>query len=203
LPRVVASTIRAYNVRKLTRSAQFNPATEFVNEKLLDEPADKATKDAYSVRGFIHVPATGSHGGVIATGGIRRDATLGLAALRLLSVGNDKDKTLVLRRYILGLALTAFTHNPSGYLRQGCLLVLDPKKPREYVEVHPSGERKPAQINHDAALEYAKSAAKAFGVGESKTVEFDKERAKKDIQGDGDTKTKGKKGKKADATGDK
>ena len=61
LPRLVASTIRAFNVRKLTRSAQFNPATEFVNDKLLDEPADKATKDAYAERGFIHVPATGSH----------------------------------------------------------------------------------------------------------------------------------------------
>src|SRR5438093_4166515 len=65
LPRVIASTIRAFNVRKLTRSAQFNPAAEFVNDKLLDEPADKATKDAYAERGFIHVPATGSHGGVI------------------------------------------------------------------------------------------------------------------------------------------
>jgi CRISPR-associated protein Csb1 len=197
LPRVVASTIRAFNVRKLTRSAQFNPATEFVNDKLLDEPTDKATKDAYAERGFIHVPATGSHGGVIATGGIRRDATLGLAALRLLTAGKDEKKTLALRRYILGLALTAFTYNPSGYLRQGCLLVLDPSKPREFVEVYPTGERKPADITHDAALKYAESVAKAFGVGESKTVEFDTERAKRDVKGEGDTKTKGKKGKKA------
>jgi CRISPR-associated protein Csb1 len=196
LPRVVASTIRAYNVRKLTRSAQFNPATEFVNDNLLDEPVDKAMKDAYAKRGFIHVPATGSHGGVIATGGVLRDATLGLAALRLLTAGDDEKKTLALRRYILGLALTAFTFNPSGYLRQGCLLVLDPNKPREYVEVYPTGERKPAKITHDVALEYAESVAKAFGVGKSKTVEFDKERAKKDVKGEGDTKTKGKKGKK-------
>jgi len=41
LPRLVASTIRAYNVRKLTRSAQFNPATEFVNDNLLDEQGNK------------------------------------------------------------------------------------------------------------------------------------------------------------------
>jgi CRISPR-associated protein Csb1 len=194
LPRLVASTIRAFNVKKLTRSAQFNPATEFVNDKLLDEPADKATKDAYAERGFIHVPASGSHGGVIATGGIRRDATLGLAALRLLFVGRDATKTLALRRYILGLALTAFTHNPSGYLRQGCLLVLDPSKPREFVEVLPTGERKPATITHEAALKYATEAAAAFGVGESKTVPFDKERAKRDVKGgvaEGD-KAKGK-----------
>ena len=85
LPRVIASTIRAFNVRRLTRHAQFVPATEYVNDKLLDEPTDKATKDAYAKRGFIHIPVTkqeNTHGGVIATGGIRRDATLGLAALR-------------------------------------------------------------------------------------------------------------------------
>ncbi len=192
LPRVVASTIRAYNVRKLTRSAQFNPATEYVNNGMLPEP-DKTTKDAYAERGFIHVPATGSHGGVIADGGVRRDATLGLAALRLLSAGKDEKKTLALRRYILGLALTAVTNNPSNYLRQGCLLVLDPDQPREFVEVYPSGERKPAAITHEAALKYATEAAKAFGVGESKTVPFEKDRAVKDIKGEGDTKTKAKK----------
>jgi CRISPR-associated protein Csb1 len=203
LPRLVASTIRAFNVRKLTRSAQFIPAIEYVADKLLDEPADKTTKEAYAERGFIHVPAAGSHGGVIATGGVRRDATLGLAALRLLFAGNDEAKTKALRRYVLGLALTAFTHNPSGYLRQGCLLVKnpDPKKAgeNEFVEVLPTGERKPASITHEEALEYAKATAKAFGVGEDKTVEFDKERAKKDVKGEGETKTKGKKAKKAEA----
>ena len=183
LPRVVASTIRAYNVRRLQRSAQFNPATEYVNDKLLDNPADTATKKAYAERGFIHVPATGSHGGVIADGGVRRDATLGLAAIRLLFVGKDAERTLVLRRYILGLALVAFTHNPSGYLRQGCLLVLDPTKPREFVEVHPTGERPPCTITHDAALKFATQAAAAFGVGGSKTVDFDKERARRDVKG--------------------
>jgi CRISPR-associated protein Csb1 len=203
LPRLIASTIRAFNVKKLRRSAQFVPAAEFVADKLLEEPADKPTRDAYAERGFIHVPAAGSHGGVVATDGIRRDATLGLAALRLLFAGKDEKKTLSLRRYILGLALTAFTHNPSGYLRQGCLLVLDPdpKEPREFVEVYATGERKPASIAHDAALSYATVAAKAFGVGESKTVEFDKERAKKDVMGESETKTKGKKGKKAEAGG--
>ncbi len=202
LPRVIASSIRAFNVRPLHRSAQFNPAAEYVNEKLLDEPADKATKDAYSERGFVHVPATWSHGGVIADGGIRRDATLGLAALRLLNAGNDEKQTLALRRYILGLALVAFTHNPSGYLRQGCLLVLNPELPREFVEVHPDGTRKPCTISHDDALKFATDAAKAFGVGESKTVPFDKERAKKDVKGEGDTKKTNKaKAKKTEAEG--
>lgn len=200
LPRVIASTIRAFNVRKLTRSAQFNPATEYVNDQLLEEPTEKATKDAYSERGFIHVPATASHGGVIADGGILRTATLGLAAIRLLHADNDVKKTLELRRYILGLSLVAFTHNPSGYLRQGCILVVNPDKPAEYVEVYPTGERKPCAITHEAALEFATEAAKAFRVGENMTVPFDKEKAKADVKGEGDTKTKAKKGKKVAAT---
>jgi len=183
LPRLIASTIRAFNVRKLTRSAQFNPATEYVNNKLLDEPTDKATKDAYAERGFIHVPAAGSHGGVIATGGVRRDATLGLAALRLLTAGRDQEKARALRRYILGLALTAFTHNSSGYLRQGCLLVLDPSKERECVEVYATGERKPLTITHADALKYATEVAKAFGVAEGRTVNFDRDRARRDVKG--------------------
>jgi CRISPR-associated protein Csb1 len=204
LPRLVSSTIRAFNVRRLTRSAQFNPAAEYVAEQLLDEPSDKATKDAYAERGFIHVPATGSHGGVIAMGGIRRDAVLSLAALRQLFAGKDAAKTLTLRRYILGLALVAFTRNPSGYLRQGCLLVLDPEKVKEneFVEVHPDGSRKPAGITHELAIEFAKAAAKEFGVAEGKTVPFDKERALKDIKGEGDGKTKAKKGKKQETTGE-
>jgi CRISPR-associated protein Csb1 len=198
LPRLIASTIRAFNVRKLTRSAQYIPATEYVADELLAEPADKATRDAYAVRGFIHVPATGSHGGVIATNGVRRDATLGLAALRLLFAGKDEEKTLQLRRYILGLALTAFTRNPAGYLRQGCLLVLDPSKPRKFEEVEATGERRPATITHADALAYATAVATAFGVGEGRTVEFDKERAQKDIKGEGETK-KAKKGKRAES----
>lgn len=199
-PRLVSSTIRAFDVRRLTRSAQYIPAAEYVAEKLLEEPSDRATKDAYAQRGFIHVPATGSHGGVIATGGVRRDATLGLAALRLLFAGKDVAKTLALRRYILGLALVAFTHSPSGYLRQGCLLVLDPNKPRDFVEVYPDGKRTPCAVTHEQALAFARTAAEAFGVGESKTVEFDRRRAERDVRGEGDTRTPGRRGRRATAT---
>jgi CRISPR-associated protein Csb1 len=196
----VASTVRAINVRRLRRGAVYIPPADYAALAVFtDEEKAKAegdTKNPLAKRGFVHVPASGSHGGVIADGGIRRDATLGLAALRLVFAGKDTVKTLTLRRYILGLALTAFTQNPSGYLRQGCLLVLDPSKPREFVEVYPTGDRKPASVTHEAALKYATAVAKAFGVGESKNVEFDKERAKKDVQGEGTAKTKPKKGKK-------
>lgn len=186
LPRLVASTIRAYNVRKLSRSAQYVPAAEYVSTGLLPEPESQTDKKAYAERGFIHVPASGSHGGVIATDGIRRDATLSLAALRLLSAGKDEKMTLVLRRYVLGLALTAFTQLPSGYLRQGCNLVIDPDKPREFIEVHGDGRRVPAKVTHEDAVRFATAASKAFGVGKNITVEFDRELAKQDVRGDAD-----------------
>ena len=190
LPRLIASTIRAFNVRELTRSAQFVPAAEYVAAGLLDESADKRTSDAYAERGFVHVPASSTPGGVIATGGIRRDASLHLAALRLLAVGGNQSDALKLLRYILGLALTAFTYSPSGYLRQGCNLVLDPDKPREFAEVYGDGRRVAATLTHTDAVEYARAAANDFGVGANRSVEFDKEQARKDIAGDGDKSTK-------------
>ncbi len=195
MPRLIASTIRAYNVRKLTRSAQYVPATEYVSSGLLVEPADKAAKDAYSERGFIHVPATGSHGGIIAKGGIRRDATLGIAALKLIHAGNNAEATKNLRRYILGLALVAFTRLPGGYLRQGTILVSNPDKKRTVEEVYPDGKRKAFTVSHEDALAYAQAAAAAFGVGTGQEVPFDIERAKKDVEGKGEGKPKGKKAK--------
>jgi CRISPR-associated protein Csb1 len=196
LPRLLASTIRAFGVQRLTRGAQYNPPLNYAELDVFSEE-DKAkaegdTKNPLAKRGFVHVPATGSHGGVIATE-IRRDATLGLAALRLLHVGKDKDATLALRRYVLGLALTAFTQPGGGYLRQGCLLVPRTDKPREFDEVLSTGERNPLKLTQKDVLPYAEAAAKAFGVGPSKTVNFDKDRAKKDVAADPDAKGKGKK----------
>jgi CRISPR-associated protein Csb1 len=190
LPRLVSSTIRAYNVRKITRSAQYVPAARYIDEKLLDDPADKKTKDLYSQRGFLDVPSTGKPGGVIADGGIRRDATLALAALRLLKT-KDAEKTLALRRYILGLALTSFTFQTGAYLRQGCMLVLDAENGRSYDEVYPNGTRKSCQITHAQALAYATETAKAFGVASVTPVFFDPQQAKKDLD-------KAKKNKKAE-----
>lgn len=180
LPRVVTSTIRAFNVRALKRSAQYVPATEYVDNGLLKEP-DKKSKDEYAVRGFIHVPATGTHGGVIADKGIRRDATLSLAAIRLLQASSPEE-TLALQRYILGLAITAFTFASTGYLRAGCNLVMNPNRAREFVEVHGDGTRKVSKLTHEAAYAYAESAAKAFGVGEPRSVDFDKKIAADDVK---------------------
>ncbi len=181
LPRLIASTIRAFDVCKLTRSAQYVPAVEYIKEGLLEEPADTKTQEAYAERGFVHQPATGSHGGVIATGGIRRDASLHLAALRLLAAGANKVNTIRLRRYILGLALTAFTAQPSSYLRQGCNLVLDHDKPREIKKVFSDGRREDVTLSHGDAIEYAKATAEDFGISPPREVMFNKELARKEI----------------------
>lgn len=195
LPRLIASAIRAFDVQRLTRSAQYVPAAEYVTDGLLEDSDDKKVTDAYAAKGFIHVPASGTPGGVIAKS-IRRDATLHLAALRMLNAGPDKDKTLSLRRYVLGLALTAFTHSPSGYLRQGCNLVLDPDQKGEFKLVANDGTRHDAGVTHAVAKEYARATAQAFGVGESREVEFDKERAKADATDAAEKKPKAAKGKK-------
>ena len=179
LPRLITSTIRAFDVRELTRAAQFNPATEFVKNGLLPEP-DKKTKDSYSERGFIHVPATGTHGGVIASGGVRREATLSLSALRLLKT-NEPSETLALQRYILGLSLVAFTYASTGYRRAGCNLVIDPDGDGERVEVFGDGKRARFTMTHDEAFNYAEQMATDFGVGDDRRVNFDKKLATADL----------------------
>lgn len=188
LPRLIASTIRAFDVIRLTRSAQFNPALDYIGLGLLEDTTDKKQKDAYSERGFIHVPATGSHGGVIAQGGIRRDVTFSLAALRLLAAGDDAEKTLALRRYILGLSLVALTAYPQTYLRQGCNLVPNADQPKSTKLVKADGVIDAIEIRREEALAYAKATAKAFVVGDGQKAQFDPVLAMKDIAGEGDAK---------------
>ena len=186
LPRLVSSTIRAFDVRELTRGAVYTPPVNYSELEVFSEKekekAEGDKKNPLAKRGFVHNPASGSHGGVIATGGVRRDATLSLAALQQIKAGSDGDETLALRRYILGLSLLASSANTSAYLRQGCNLVLDPDKPSEFVEVYRDGRREPANILHKDAIEFAKSAAKAFKVGGSRTVDFDKQKAREDVK---------------------
>lgn len=199
LPRLVASTIRAFNVQKLTRSAQFNPAADYIGLGLLEDTTDKKLKDAYAMRGFVHVPATGSHGGVIARGEIRRDTTFSLAALRLLAAGDDSNQTLTLRRYVLGLSLVVLTAPPQTYLRQGCNLVPDVDNPRKTTLVSADGSREDFKLTHEQATTFAKMAAGEFGVGEAQSVKFDSDRAKTDLAGEGDVKATRKKNAKTTA----
>lgn len=186
-PRLLAATVRAFNVAKLTRSAQYNPAVEYVEDGLLEETEDKGALKAYSERGFRHVPASATHGGVIARGDIRRDVTLQVAALRLLR-GPTDDETRKLRAYLLGLALVAFTKPAVGFLRQGCNLVVDGERMPESKLVFPDGRRQDSGLAHANALAFAQKAVAAFGVGESRTVKFDGQRAKDETTGQGKKK---------------
>lgn len=193
LPRLVASTIRAYDVAELKRSAQYNPPIDYIGLGLIDGADDKKVLDAASELGFRHAPAAGTHGGVIVHGGIRREAILSLVGLRAVGPkGPDGD---ALRRYILGLALVAMTHDREHNLRQGCLLVNDPEKKTAWELVAHDGSRTPFEPDGKAALAFARDAAKAFGVGESRTVEFDVTAANEALkQQAGGGKARGKRG---------
>jgi len=175
LPRLVASTIRAYDVEELTRSAQYNPPLDYVGLGLIDEPEDKRVLDAASELGFRHAPAVGTHGGIVVHGEIRREAILSLVGLR--AIGPKGEKGVALRNYILGLALVAMVYDRPHELRQGCLLVADPDNPAVWELVAHDGKRTTVQPDPKAALAFAQEAAKAFGVGESREVEFDRKAA--------------------------
>lgn len=144
IPRIVRSVIRAYNVKELHRSAQYST---IAGQLLGEGEAETKTEGVEAELGFAHVPAVRTHGGVEVYGGIRRDAVLNLVALRSLSVTpheneNSEDtqkRVLELRRYILGLALTALTADQDGFLREGCHLVPDANKPAEWSLVKHDG----------------------------------------------------------------
>ena len=112
LPRIVQSTIRAEDVEVLTRSAQYNPPLDYAELEVFTEKEKEKQqgdpKSPLAKRGFVHVPAVRTHGGIIARGPIRRDVTVNLIALRRLNGENGE----ALRRYVLGLALVAATRVP-------------------------------------------------------------------------------------------
>ena len=103
LPRIVQSTIRAEDVDELTRSAQYDPRLDYAQLGVVSPKEAGDSKSPLAQRGFVHVPAVRTHGGVIARGPIRRDVTINLIALRRLEGENGR----TLRRYILGLAIVA------------------------------------------------------------------------------------------------
>ena len=182
LPRIVQSTIRADDVDVLTRSAQYTPPLDYAELKVFSE-ADKEKqqgdpKSPLAKRGFVHVPAVKTHGGIIARGPILRSTTINLIALRRLK-GKDG---LALRRYVLGLVLVAATAPMDGFLRAGCLLTLDPEESGSWHTVARSGERIPVELSEEAALTYARCRADAFGVGGSHRVNFDKKLAVADTK---------------------
>ena len=180
LPRIVQSVIRAWDVDDLTRSAQYAPPVDYASLEVFAEAEQEKqagnTKSPLAQRGFVHVPATGEHGGIVVHGDIRRTVTVNLVALRRLG-GDDAP---VLRRYVLGLALVAASAPLDGFLRQGCLVAPDPDAPASWAAVDRDGTRQEITLEAGAALDFALAAAAAFGVRDGRTVPFDKTRAKAD-----------------------
>ncbi len=192
LPRIVQSVIRAWDVTELKRSATYVPPVDYSKLDIFSEE-DKAkaegdTKNPLAKRGFVHVPAGKVPGGVIANGPIYRDVTVNLVALRQIK---SKEKRDELRKYILGLSLTVAIQPLDGFLRQGCLLTLDPTVKESWIVVNRDGTRQSVTIKEQTVLDYAKKSSNNFGVGKSKKAEFDKKKAKEDSQKD-KKKKKGK-----------
>ncbi len=182
LPRIVQSTIRAWDVEVLHRSAQYNPALDYAAIDVFGEEEktkqEGDPKSPLAKRGFVHVPAGEALGGVIARGLIEQDVTINLIALRRLGGENGG----ALRRYILGLSLVSATTPLDLFLRQGCLLVPDEKTSGQWKQVKRDGTRVPIALTENIAKEYAGEAARSFGVGSSRTVSFDKARAREDVK---------------------
>lgn len=196
LPRLVQSVIRAWDVDVLKRSAQYMTPIDYSALDVFSEDEKSKSegdpKSPLAKRGFVHVPATGAHGGVVARGPIVRDVTINLVALRRLQ--GDGANTAALRKYILGLCLVAATEPLDGFLRQGCLLTPKPEQNATWEVVARTGVRASVALESSQVRALARRFAEEFGVGPNKTASFGKDLAKADVSED---KTKPKKAPKA------
>lgn len=181
IPRIIQSVVRAHNISLLSRSAQYSPPLDYSALDVFSEEEKKKAegdnKSELAKRGFVAVPSVGDPGGVIAHGPIVRDVTINLVALRRLG-GDDRD---ALRRYLFGLSLVAATEPVDPFYRQGCMLVPHEAHPAQWVVVERNGKRKPVTIPASLPLDYANAGAKAFGVGKSRELVFNKGLAKADL----------------------
>lgn len=185
LPRIVQSVIRAWDVEPLTRSAQYNPPIDYAETDVFTEAEKEKQegdpKSPLAKRGYVHVPAGHTHGGIVAKGGIERHVTVNLVALRRLGGENGE----ALRRYVLGLSLVAATAPLEPFLRQGCMLVpADPVTSSNWSRVDRDGNRENVVLTGDAARDYAAKSAQAYGVGASHRLSFSKARAREDAKKD-------------------
>ena len=173
MPRLVQSTVRAWDVDDLKRSAQYAPPIDY-NEWGVFTEAEVKDK---SERGYGHIPSVNTHGGVYVNGAITRDVTVNLIALRQL---DSNEKGDALRGYILGLTLLSAMDDLDGFYRQGCLLTPDPDAPSPWKLIDRNGTREDVQIDQEAVKAFTKTNMDGFGKGPDKTVKFDKKLAQAD-----------------------
>lgn len=178
VPRIVQSVIRAWDVSRLTRSAQFNPALDYaaINALAHEDDLKADDKKAAAERGYLHVPSTGDHGGIVSHGPILRDVTVNLVALRRL----DAADALAMRRYLLGLALLAASEPLDPFLRQGCLLVPDADAASVWTSVGRDGSRTSLSWDTATVEGFARASADAWGIAAAREVRFDTKLASAD-----------------------
>lgn len=192
VPRLINSIIRAFNVREIKRSAQYTPPIKYEQEGLLPVGLPGKPSD----HGLADVPSTRTIGGVHVCGSIRRDFSLNLELLRELR-GKDDDETQKLQRYILGLALLAFTAPQRTSLRQGCQLL--PKGEPVWQKYTANGQGEP-WVAPDKLDKLAEKAAEEFGIEQppDQPLKFDKSLLKASIKSD----TRKKADKRPESAGD-
>jgi CRISPR-associated protein Csb1 len=210
--RLLASTIRATNVRAVSRSGQYKPSFD---KRLLGLSAHE--NNALAEIGLDDVPVpsinsddkpvirvdgrvVGAHGGVRVFGKITRRSQINLVGLRSLAAINEKgtneqavndprqpkqtktDPNLKLRRYILGLALVAARYQTDYALREGCNLR---RSEWQAQLVYLDGD--PQDFSEDWSIAkvfaYAEAAARDFGVNtQACTINFKVEKVKEVIK---------------------
>jgi CRISPR-associated protein Csb1 len=138
----------------------------------------EGTDKELSAEGLLDCPTSGL-GGVIVNGEIVRTVQLNVRAIRKLH-GEE------LQNYVLGLGLVALLAPADLDLREGCNLVVESTAVEA---VNEDGTRASFEMTYPEALEFAKQAAKVFGVGANRqfTYSADKVKAKLDTK-----KNKGK-----------
>lgn len=195
IARVFRSVIRATDVVRLKRSAQYVRTVKYVENGLVPEDLDEGEgdKNPLSREGFNDNPAGGAPGGVRVMGEIRRDMTINLSAIRRLRVPEDGNpiksdaiKTRALRRYILGLSLVAATARTEDKynLREGCQLRQKPDFKLVWREIKFEGKDEDRHdLTPDLCEKYARLAAAEFGVVQQPIdTEFDPKIAEQWLQ---------------------
>jgi CRISPR-associated protein Csb1 len=175
VPRLIESTIRAFGVERLKRSAQYFSALE--REEVVEMDLESLGQKALSGLGILDSPTGFAPGGVVARGGIVREALLNLVALRALGA-ESSDASVKLQKYILGLSLISFLAPAQLYLRQGCVLVASIDRPAAKRIVWRNGKREEFELREQEVLDFARSAAADFGVGPNVEAVFQPARVK-------------------------
>ena len=160
LPRIVQSVIRAWDIDDLKRSAQYNPPVDYAELEVFSEDEKKKqegnAKSLLAQRGFVHVPATEEHGGIVVHGEIRRDTTVNLIAVCTGRMERHCAATFSDWRW------WRQPRHLMGFLRQGCLITPDPDVPGAWVSVGRDGVREAVALDENGALALAQKACRDF-----------------------------------------